>query len=109
MMRQAVQGVQLTLNSKTKLTEGIGSRGVESKLERSHQAIVHFANTGMGKELAEALTLARIALYNLHICHRLLMSSMPVLEHANVPTGYQDLPARHTNHSRLHFINHLAC
>jgi hypothetical protein len=99
--------VQPTLNSKTKLTEWIGSRGVESKLEWSHQAIVHFANTGMGKELADALTLARIVLYNLHICHRLLMISMPVLECANVPSGYQDVPA-HTNHSGLHYINHLA-
>jgi hypothetical protein len=52
------QGVQLPLNSRTKLTEWIGSRGVESKLERSHQAIVHFANTGMGSKLADALTLA---------------------------------------------------
>jgi hypothetical protein len=80
---------------------------VESKLERSHQAIVHFANTGMGNKLADALTLAGIALYNLHIRQRLLMGSMPAVERANVPAGYQGIPA-HTNHSRLHFINQLA-
>jgi hypothetical protein len=63
----------------------------------------------MGNKLAEALNLAGIALYNLHICQRLLMGSMPALQHANyVPAGYQGIPA-HTNHSRLHFINQLAC
>jgi hypothetical protein len=101
------QGVQPTLNLKTKLTEWIGSRGVESKLEQSHQAIDHFANTGMGKELADALTLAGIALYNLHIRRRLQMSCMPAFERVKVPTGYQDVPA-HTDHSRLNYINHLA-
>jgi hypothetical protein len=81
------RGVQPTLNSKTKPTEWIGSRGVESKLERSHQAIVHFANTGMGKELSDALTLAGIALYNLYIRRRLQMSCMPAFKRAKVPAG----------------------
>jgi hypothetical protein len=90
-----------------KLTKWIGSRGVKSKLERSHEAIVHFANTGMGSKLADSLTLAGIALYNLHIRQRLLMGSMPELQRATVPAGYQGIPA-HTNHSRLHFINQLA-
>jgi hypothetical protein len=57
------------LGSKSQLIKWIGVRGVESKLERSHQAIVHFANTGMGRELADDLTIAGIALYNLHIQH----------------------------------------
>jgi hypothetical protein len=61
----------------------------------------------MGRELADDLTIAGIALYNLHIRHRLLAGSLFGLEHATVPVVYHKIPV-HTGHSRLHFINQLA-
>lgn len=45
----------------------IGVRGTESKLEKGHHAIAHFANGGMRNMLADYLGMEGVALYNLRI------------------------------------------
>ena len=68
--------VDPSLRSTTGLKLFVGSRGSESKLEKGHHAIAHFANTGMRWTLADFLGMGGIAIYNLQIRHRFKLYSM---------------------------------
>jgi hypothetical protein len=95
------------VHSKTGLSTFIGARGVESKLEKGHHAIAHFANGGMRCSFADFLGLAGIALYNLRIRYRLKVAELAPKERAKIPSAFQNAPA-FTNHLRLAYINQLA-
>jgi hypothetical protein len=59
--------VKPSKRSKSKPTQWVGQRSVESKLEMAHHAIANFTNGGMWNSLANNLSLAEIADYNLSI------------------------------------------
>ena len=96
-----------TLRSSTGLSFFIGARGAESKLEKAHHAIAHFANTGMRHTLADFLGIAGLALYNLRIRYRHKLAELPAAKRAEVPVAFQNSPA-FTNHLRLSQNNKLA-
>jgi hypothetical protein len=99
--------VEPSKRSKSKLTRWVGQRGVESKLEKAHHAIANYANGGMRNSLADNLSLAGIALYNLSIRERIKIDRMSADEQAKIPYAFRGVPA-HTNHSRLHYMNQLS-
>ena len=92
--------------STTGLTMFIGARGSESKLEKGHHAIAHFANTGMRHTLADFLGLGGIALHNLRIRYRLKIAKMAPSDRAKIPVGFHRSPP-FTNHLRLSHNNAL--
>jgi len=53
--------------SRSRLDTYIGMRGPESKGEKNHHAIVHYANGGMRPALVDALTFAGMANDNLRM------------------------------------------
>jgi hypothetical protein len=89
--------------SKSKLKTWVGARGTESKLEKFHHCLAHFANRGMRRELVDAVSLAGMALFNLRIRYRQKLNSSPKLKDS-IPSEFQKSPS-HLNHSRLHLIN----
>ena len=93
--------------SQTNLTFYVGARGAESKLEKGHHAIAHFANGGMRKSLADFLGMAGIARYNRNIRFRQWIASLDPKERRKIPTAFQRAP-HFSNHLRLAFINKLA-
>jgi hypothetical protein len=95
------------IRSKTGLSTYIGARGVESKLEKGHHSIAHFANGGMRRSFADFLGMAGIALYNLRIRYRLKVAELEPKERVKIPSAFQNAPA-FTNHLRLSYINKLA-
>ena len=84
----------------------LAHEGAESKLEKAHHAIAHFANTGMRHTLADYLGMAGLALYNLRICYRHKVAELPAAKRALIPTAFQNAPA-FTNHLRLSRNNSL--
>ena len=96
--------VKPSLKSTTGLSTYIGFRGAESKQEKGHHAIAHFANGGMRSSLADYLGMAGIAYYNLRIDFRLKLAKMTPAKRAKVPIEFQDSP-HYTNHLRLSFNN----
>jgi hypothetical protein len=66
--------------SKSKLTQWVGQRGVESKLEKAHHAIANFANGGMRNSLADNLSLAGLADCNLNVHERIKIDRMTANE-----------------------------
>jgi hypothetical protein len=95
------------LRSIAKLPICIGTRGAESKLEKGHHAIAHFANGGMRRSLSDFLGMAGLALYNLKIRHRLKNSKLSATARGETPTAFHGAP-HFTNHLRLFRINILA-
>jgi hypothetical protein len=93
--------------SKTRLPIFIGRRGAESKVEKGHHAIAHFANGGMRCSLADFLGMAGIALYNLKIRYRLKMRMLDPKERKKIPTAFHGAP-HFTNHLRMSLNNTLA-
>ena len=98
--------VKASAQSKTGLSTYIGARGSESKLEKGHHAIAHFANGGMRHTLADYLGLGGIALYNRRIRYRLKLAKLKPEERAKVPVGFQTSP-HYTDHLRLSHNNNL--
>ena len=99
--------IKPTLKSRSQLTSYIGARGTESKLEKGHHSIAHFANGGMRYTLANFLGMAGLALYNLRIRFRLKVATMNPSKRASIPSSFQDLPA-FTNHLRPSYNSDLA-
>lgn len=93
--------------SKTHLPIFVGRRGAESKVEKGHHAIAHFANGGMRCSLADFLGMAGIALYNLKIRYRLKMGMLDPRERKKIPTALHGAP-HFTNHLRMSLNNTLA-
>ena len=92
--------IKATLRSTNQLSTFVGTRGSESKLEKGHHAINHFANTGMRHTLADFLGMAGIAAYNLRIRYRFKVAQMPPSKRAEIPVAFQNAPG-FTNHLRL--------
>ena len=99
--------VEAVSRSKHGLPMYVGTRGAESKLEKGHHSIAHFANGGMRHTLADYLHMGGIAIYNLRIRYRLKLAKMPAKERAKIPTDFQKSPHL-TNHLRLAHNNMLA-
>ena len=95
------------VRSQNQLKCFVGARGTESKLEKGHHAIAHFANGGMRHTLADFLGMAGIAMYNLRIRYRLRLDKLTSVERAKIPAGFQQSPD-FTNHFWLAHLNKLA-
>ena len=90
---------------KSQLNTWIGARGVESKLEKFHHQLAHFANRGMRRSLTDALSISGMAIYNLRIRFRIRL-----LRDVNLRKDYpanQTSPS-HLNHSIISMINRKA-
>jgi hypothetical protein len=94
------------MRSQTKLPIYIGRRGAESKLEKGHHAIAHFANGGMRRSLADFLGMAGVAYYNRKIRYRAHVARLDPRERAKIPSAFHRAP-QYTNHLRLSLINQL--
>lgn len=92
--------------SKSMLPVFIGRRGAESKLEKGHHAIAHFANGGMRKSLADYLGMAGVAHYNRKIRHRARIARLDPNDRAQIPSAFHRAP-HYSNHLRLLLINQL--
>jgi hypothetical protein len=92
------------MRSQTKLPIYIGRRGAESKLEKGHHAIAHFANGGMRRSLADFLGMAGVAYYNRKIRYRAHVARLDPCERAKIPSAFHRAP-QYTNHLRLSLIN----
>jgi hypothetical protein len=94
------------MRSQTKLPIYVGRRGAESKLEKGHHAIAHFANGGMRRSLADFLGMAGVAYYNRKIRFRAHVARLDPCERAKIPSAFHRAP-QYTNHLRLSLINQL--
>ena len=80
----------------------------ESPLEKFHEILAHFANSGMKPELADALTLGGTCEYNVKQRYKSEMEAhqREGIENS-VSSVFCSLPV-HFDHSYLHFLNSLA-
>ena len=62
--------------SKTGLTTYIGNRGVESKLEKRHHLLAHYANLFMKARFSDSLNIAGVAQGNYRIRYRLRIAKL---------------------------------
>ena len=92
--------------SRSGLTTYIGNRGVESKLEKRHHAIGHYANRYMKAELADALNLAGVARDNSSVRYRIKIAKMNKEERARINTSFHNCPP-FMDESLLQHINKL--
>ena len=80
----------------------------ESPLEKFHEILAHFANSGMKPELADALTLGGTCEYNVKQRYKNEMEAHHrVHPENNINSVFGYLPL-HFDHSFLHFLNGLA-
>ena len=97
---------KLTLSkySRSNLNTYIGMRGPESKGEKTHNVIVHYANGGMRPALVDALTFAGMANDNLWLryYHDILRLEKDL--QAEIPSEFRCFPP-HLNHSRFWLIS----
>ena len=93
--------------SRSNLNTYIGMRGPESKGEKNHHAIAHYANGGMRPALVDALTFAGMAHDNLRLRYYHDVLRLEKDLRAEIPSEFRRVPP-HLNHSRLAYINKIA-
>jgi len=90
------------------LDKFVGSRGVESKGEKSNHLIArHFANGNMRRSMADYLNMEGTAKMNPRIRQRRRMAELDPKGRAKVPVAFHGVP-HFTNHLRLSLVNVLA-
>ena len=87
--------------SKHKLPQYLSCRP-ESSLEKFHEKLAHFGNTGMSAGLADCLTLRGTAEHNLVIRHKLSFKQQRI-----IPAYLEDTPF-FLNHHHLSYLNQMA-
>lgn len=90
--------------SKLYLAEYISLWG-ESKLERFHNPIAHYANSAMNEDLCDNLNLTGTCCYNVIICHKIWLAKHVCK--SPIPVGLQSIPA-FFNHTELAHTNTMA-
>ena len=77
----------------------------ESPLEKFHELMAHFGNTGMSKQLADTLTLGGTAEYNVKQRWKARVNKMRLAGIiVNIPGSFVDLPQFY-DHSFLQYLN----
>jgi hypothetical protein len=80
----------------------------ESPLEKFHELLAHFGNSGMNPELADTLTLGGTTEFNVKMRYKYGQNNKRLAgESIDIPGDFSDLP-RFFDHSLLHFLNELA-
>jgi hypothetical protein len=81
------------------------SRRPESTLEKFHEAVAHFANTGMEPKLADCLTLRGTAEHNVQCRHRVkIQEARRCGKTSDIPQYLEEVPL-FWNHSMLSYLN----
>ena len=80
----------------------------ESPLEKFHELLAHFGNSGMNRKLADTLTLGGTTEYNVKMRWKAKINKRRLAgEIVDIPGDFVDLP-RFFDHSLLHYLNGLA-
>ena len=81
------------------------SRCPESTLEKFHEAVAHFANSGMKPSLSDCLTLCGTAEHNVQCRHKAqVREARGSSKRSDVPQYLEGVPL-FWNHSMLHYLN----
>jgi hypothetical protein len=81
----------------------------ESHLEKFHEGLAHYANTGMSAQLADTLTLGGTTEYNVKKRWKAKINQQRLddVSSVNIPTAFIDLPLFY-DHSFLQYLNDAA-
>jgi hypothetical protein len=80
----------------------------ESPLEKFHELLAHFGNSGMNQGLADTLTLGGTTEFNCKMRWKAKINKQKLAgEIVDIPVDFIDLP-RFYDHSFLHYLNELA-